>query len=123
MKKKKTEGFLFKQARKLRSYATPKLLLAHSLTGVNCRATSIAKKGKVSFFRNLTLQCNLSEIIKKGGFCCKREGYVSQGISCCNALVSKAMSSILVCTASQTECPQIIQTDSNLKELISLIFA
>ena len=105
---KKNEGFLFKQARKLRSYASPKLLLAHSLTG------------KVSFSRNLRLQCNLSEIIKKGGFCCKREGYVSQGISCCNALVSKAMSSILVCTASQTECPQIIQTDFNF---ISLIFA
>ena len=33
-----------KQARKPRSYASSKLcLLAHSLTGVKCRATSVAK--------------------------------------------------------------------------------
>ena len=115
--KKKTEGFLFKQARKLRSYASPKLLLAHSLIGVNCRATSIAN------FQESHVAIQFVRNIKKGGFCCKREGYVSQGISCCNALVSKAMSSILVCTASQTECPQIIQTDFNLNGLISLIFA
>ena len=39
----------FKQARKPRSYASPKLcppthLLTDSLTGVKCRATSVAKK-------------------------------------------------------------------------------
>ena len=32
-----------KQARKPRSYASPKLLLTDSLTGVKCRATSVAK--------------------------------------------------------------------------------
>ena len=33
-----------KQARKPRSYASPKLRLTHLLTGVKCRATSVAKK-------------------------------------------------------------------------------
>ena len=42
------DGFaLSKQARKPRSYASPKLRLTHSLThlltGVKCRATSVAK--------------------------------------------------------------------------------
>ena len=32
-----------KQARKPRSYASPKLRLTHLLTGVKCRATSVAK--------------------------------------------------------------------------------
>ena len=83
--KKKTEGFLFKQARKLRSYASPKLLLAHSLTGVNCRATSIAKK--VSFSRNLTLQCNLSEKLNREDFVAKgkvmfpKESHVAMHLS------------------------------------------
>ena len=87
MKKKKTEEFLFKQARKLRSYASPKLLLAHSLTGVNCRATSIAKKGKVSFSRNLTLQCNLSEKLNREDFVAKgkvmfpKESHVAMHLS------------------------------------------
>ena len=35
---------LFQQARKPRSYASSKLRLTHSLTGVKCRATSVAKK-------------------------------------------------------------------------------
>ena len=33
----------FKQARKPRSYGSPKLRLTDSLTGVKCRATSVAK--------------------------------------------------------------------------------
>ena len=37
---------LHKQARKPRSYASSKLLPTHSLTGVKCRATSVAKNKK-----------------------------------------------------------------------------
>ena len=36
-------AILFEQARKPRSYASPKLRLTHLLTGVKCRATSVAK--------------------------------------------------------------------------------
>ena len=44
-----------KQARKPRSYASSKLCpLAHSLTGVKCRATSVAKKHQVGCNRQQT---------------------------------------------------------------------
>ena len=41
----KTHNMLyFQQARKAPSYASSKLRLTHLLTGVKCRATSVAKK-------------------------------------------------------------------------------
>ena len=39
-----------KQARKPRSYASSKLRACHLLTGVKCRATSVAKNWRNSFF-------------------------------------------------------------------------
>ena len=43
-RKGQNENGKFKQARKPRSYASPKLRLTYLLTGVKCRATSVAKK-------------------------------------------------------------------------------
>ena len=52
--------FLQKQARKPRSYASPKLRLTdsltHLLTGVKCRATSVAKNRKYVYPENNLLE-------------------------------------------------------------------
>ena len=52
----KQDLWLQKQARKPRSYASSKLRLNYSLTGVKCRATSVAKK---FWFRKDKCHCRL----------------------------------------------------------------
>ena len=58
LKKGDRGGVTFNQARKPRSYASPKLRLTYLLTGVKCRATSVAKN-QIAIEQSLNLNRRL----------------------------------------------------------------